>query len=220
MSRRVNEAALALIQQWEGLRLVAYQCSAGVWTIGYGSTRGVQPGMRITHEEANKRLREDLANAEFVVSSAVQVALNDNQFGALVSFVFNVGGGAFRRSSLLKRLNAGEYEAVPGELLKWNKARVNGVLTPIAGLANRRAAECGLWVRGDFVASSSVGAAAASAPAPSADAVSLGGIAAAAAAAAPAIQSFGGVPWPVALIVVAGAVAAAAVFLLRRQRAA
>lgn len=220
MTRRVNDAALALIRQWEGIRLEAYRDIAGVLTIGYGSTRDVRPGMRISEAEATERLRADLATAEAAVERLVRVPLNDNQFGALVSFVFNVGQGAFADSTLRRKLNAGDYAAVPGELAKWNKARVNGVLQPVAGLSNRRAAEAGLWVRGDFVASAGVPAAVADAPAPAADAMGLGGIAAAAAAAAPAITSLGGLPWPVALIVVAGAVMAAAVWMLRRQRAA
>lgn len=220
MTRRVNDAALALIRQWEGLRLTAYQDVAGVWTIGYGSTRDVRPGMRISETEAVARLRADLAVAEGAVERLVDVDLNDNQFGALVSFVFNVGQGAFAGSTLLKRLNAGDYEAVPGELAKWNKARVGGKLQPVAGLSNRRAAEAGLWVRGDFVASASAPVQAASAPAPSTDAGVLGAIAAAAAAAAPAITSLGGLPWPVAVAIVAGAVALAGAWMLRRQRAA
>ena len=220
MARRVNQSALDLIKQWEGLRLEAYRDVAGVLTVGFGSTRDVRPGMRISEAQAVERLRADLAVAEGAVERLVDVPLNDNQFGALVSFVFNVGQGAFAGSTLLRRLNAGEYDAVPGELAKWNKARVGGRLQPVAGLSNRRAAEAGLWVRGDFVASASVPAAAAGAPAPAADAGLLGAIAAAAAAAAPAITSLGGLPWPVAVAVVAGAVALAGAWMLRRQRAA
>lgn len=220
MARQVNEAALALIKQWEGKRLIAYQDVAGVWTIGYGSTRGVRQGMRITDAEATDRLRTDLREAEAAVEGAVKVALNDNQFGALVSFVFNIGTGAFRGSSLLRKLNAGDYEAVPGELAKWNKARVDGKLRPVAGLSNRRAAEAGLWVRGDFVASAGQRAARADAPAPAADAGLLAGVSAAAAGIAPAISGLSGVHWAVGVALVAGAVAIAAVWLLRRQRAA
>lgn len=220
MTRQVNEAALALIQQWEGKRLLAYQDVAGVWTIGYGSTRNVRPGMRITDAEATDRLRQDLREAETAVSGAVTVDLNDNQFGALVSFVFNVGVGAFRGSTLLRKLNARDYEAVPGELAKWNKARVDGVLRPVAGLSNRRAAEAGLWVRGDFVASAAQRAGRAEARAPGVDAGLLAGLTAAASGAAPAISSLSGLHWAVGVALVAGAVGLAAVYLLKRQRAA
>lgn len=220
MSRRVNGATLALIQQWEGKRLTAYQDVAGVWTVGYGSTRDVRPGMRITEAEAVARLRIDLADAEQAVWNAVDVDLNDNQFGALVSFVFNVGAGAFRGSSLLRKLNAGDYGAVPGELAKWNKARVNGRLQPVAGLSNRRAAEAGLWVKGDYVASASAPAATSSTPSPTADAGALAGVAAAAAAIAPMLSSLSGLHWAVSVAAIAGVVAIASVYLLRRQRAA
>jgi GH24 family phage-related lysozyme (muramidase) len=152
MARRVNGAALALIQQWEGLRLDAYQDIGGIWTIGYGSTTGVTAGMRITEAEATERLRRDLATAEAAVERAVKVDLTDNQFGALVSLVFNIGAGAFRSSSLLRRLNAGDYDSVPAEMARWNK--VGGKV--VRGLANRRAAEAGLWAKGSFVASRSV----------------------------------------------------------------
>lgn len=220
MTRHVNDAALALIQQWEGLRLTAYQDIAGVWTIGYGSTTDVAPGMRITKEQAIDRLREDLRTAERAVADAVKVELNDNQFGALVSFTFNVGAGALRSSTLLRKLNAGDYASVPTELTKWNKARVNGVLTPSVGLSNRRAAEAGLWAKGDFVASASVEAQAPSAPAPSVDAGMISGVAALATGVAPVVSSLNGIHWAVALGIVAGAVFLAAMFLLRRQRAA
>ncbi len=221
MARRVNDAALALIRQWEGLRLTAYQDVAGVWTIGYGSTTDVRPGQRITEAEAVARLRNDLHTAESAVERLVEVDLNSNQFGALVSFVFNVGQGAFQRSTLMKRLNAGDYAAVPGELAKWNKARVHGVLTPVAGLSNRRAAEAGLWVKGDYVASASAPVAAApSPPSPATDTGILASVAGAAAAAAPAISGLSGVHWAVGVAMVAGAVALAALWLLKRQRAA
>lgn len=220
MARHVNDAALALIRQWEGLRLTAYQDIAGVWTIGYGSTRDVTPGMRITETEAVARLRRDLADAEQAVFNAVEVDLNDNQFGALVSFTFNVGGGALRSSTLLRKLNAGDYGAVPGELAKWNKARVNGALQPVAGLSNRRAAEAGLWVRGDYVASASAPASTSGTPSPAADAGALAGVAAVATAIAPALGGLSGLHWAVGVAAVAGAVLVAGLWLMKRQRAA
>lgn len=152
--RQVIPEVLEFIKRWEGLRLEAYLCPAGVWTIGYGHTRTARPGMKITVEEAERLLVEDLRPFERFVQREVKVPLNDWQFGALVSWVFNVGPGAAARSTLLRKLNEGDYAAVPAELMKWNKVRnpQTGVLEPSRGLTNRRAAEAGMWVRTDFVA--------------------------------------------------------------------
>ncbi|MDQ0509758.1 lysozyme [Ancylobacter amanitiformis] len=157
MPRSINAAGLALIQQWEGKRLVAYKDPVGIWTIGYGHTDAagapkVTPGLTITDAEAIAILRRDLGQYEAAVRQAVTVALTDNQFAALVSFCFNVGPANFRKSTLLKKLNAGDPASVPRELMKWNKA--GGKVLP--GLTNRRAAEAGLWAKGEFVASNYV----------------------------------------------------------------
>lgn len=160
MARRVNSETLALIKQWEGCRLQSYKDVAGIWTIGYGHTKNVFPNQRITQETADNLLMIDLQEFEDAVERLVKVPLTDNQFGALVSFAFNVGEGALATSTLLRKLNQGSYESVPSELLKWNKARVNGRLQPVPGLTNRRTAEGGLWVRGSHVAGRDVGAAA------------------------------------------------------------
>ncbi|QEE11960.1 lysozyme [Bartonella krasnovii] len=152
--RKISREGLELIKQWEGLRLEAYRDLACIWTIGYGHTNNagtplVKKGMRITKEEAEKILCEDLKQFEKTVEESVTVSLTDNQFAALVSFCYNVGTKAFCKSTLLKKLNQGDYEAVPGELQKWNK--VGG--KPFIGLVNRRAAEAGLWVKGSYIAS-------------------------------------------------------------------
>jgi len=153
MDRHIDAYALDCIKRWEGLRLAAYQDVAGVWTIGYGHTGSVSEGMTITEAEAETLLRSDLAPCELAVERAVAAPLSDGQFGALVSFVFNVGASAFQGSTLLRRLNSGDYAAVPAELARWNKARdpSTGALVPVPGLTNRRAAEAGLWARGDYV---------------------------------------------------------------------
>lgn len=151
MTRRINSEGILLIKQWEGCRLQAYKCPAGIWTIGYGHTRTARAGMVITQQQADDLLREDLRVFEKAVDDAVAVDLTDNQFAALVSWTYNIGEGAMRRSTLVKRLNQGHYEAVPGELAKWNKVKGK----PVRGLSNRRAAEAGLWARGNFVASRS-----------------------------------------------------------------
>ncbi|SPU27858.1 Phage-related lysozyme (muraminidase) [Candidatus Bartonella washoeensis] len=152
--RTISKEGLALIKQWEGLRLQAYKDLACVWTIGYGHTSEagrpfVRKGMRITQEQAEAILREDLKQFEKTVEEAVMVSLTDEQFAALVSFCYNVGTKAFCNSTLLKKLNKGDYEAVPEELQKWN--RVGG--KRLQGLANRRAAEAGLWAKGAYIAS-------------------------------------------------------------------
>jgi lysozyme len=213
--RRINAEGVALIKQWEGLKLEAYRCPAGVWTVGYGHTATAREGMRITEAEAERLLRQDLGMFEAEVARAVDVTLTDNQFAALVSWAYNVGVGAMRRSMLVKRLNAGEYDAVPGELARWNK--VQGRV--VKGLSNRRAAEAGLWARGAFVASREVEPAAPAEPSPGREAASLGTVAAAAATAAPAFTGLAGLHWSVGVVLVAGLVALAAVWLLRRREA-
>jgi lysozyme len=140
--RGTGQAGFELIKYFEGLRLQAYLCSAGVPTIGYGSTKGVTLGMTITKQEAEDLLRRDLHLAERSVLRLVTVPLNDNQFDALVSFVFNVGGGALQRSTLRQKLNRREYWNVPSELLKW--CRAGGKRS--AGLLRRRQAEAELFM--------------------------------------------------------------------------
>ena len=139
--RAVNQATIELVKQFEGCKLTAYRCPAGILTIGYGSTRDVHEGMDITHAEADIRLSLDLRDAGRAVTDAVAVALTDDQFGALTAFSFNVGAGAFRKSTLLKKLNAGNYAAVQGELLKW--CRAGGHI--MEGLRRRRLAEGALF---------------------------------------------------------------------------
>lgn len=124
----------------EGVRLKAYPdpgTGGDPWTIGVGHTGGVQPGDVITHEEAMAFLADDVQSAEKCVTRCVKVAITQAQFDALVSFVFNVGCGAFSGSTLLKKLNAEDEEGAANEFLKWDKAggRV------MAGLAKRREAE-------------------------------------------------------------------------------
>ncbi|MCZ2203725.1 lysozyme [Bartonella sp. A05] len=154
--RKISKEGLALIKQWEGLRFHAYQDAVGVWTIGYGHTAQagapiVHDGMKITASQADVILKQDLAQFEETVEKAVLLPLTDEQFAALVSFCYNVGTEAFCNSTLLKKLNKGDYEAVPAELQKWTKADGKRLI----GLVHRRAAEAGLWVKGAYVASRS-----------------------------------------------------------------
>lgn len=141
---QTSNKGIALIKGFEGLRLKAYKCSAGVWTIGYGHTKGVREGQTITEEQAESLLREDLRTFEVGVSSLVTVFLHQCQFDALVSFAFNVGLQALKTSTLLRRLNNREpAERVAAEFLRWNKA--GGKV--LAGLTRRRQAEADMFTQ-------------------------------------------------------------------------
>ena len=141
----INEQGLELIKHFESLELKAYQDSVGVWTIGWGHTKGVQQGMEITEAEAETFLRTDLNEFEQAVSDLVSVELDDNQFSALVSFVFNLGPTNFRNSTLLRKLNQGDYEGAADQFKLWSKA--GGVR--MKGLVRRRLSERNLFVSMD-----------------------------------------------------------------------
>ena len=149
---RTSENGIELVKAFEGLHKVksdgsvrSYRCPAGRWTIGYGHTHGVRSGETITPEEAEDLLRKDLQDCEAVVERMVKVDLTQNQFDALVSFVFNLGQGNFGSSTLLRKLNRGEYESAAEEFIRWNKARVDGELKALPGLTRRRTAEAALF---------------------------------------------------------------------------
>jgi lysozyme len=110
-----------ITKEFEGVRLKAYRDGGGVWTIGYGHTTGVHADDVITMERADEYLRLDLQYAEGVVSQYVNLPLNQNQFDALVDFVFNLGIGQFMRSTLLAKLNHGDFAGASAEFIRWNK---------------------------------------------------------------------------------------------------
>ena len=120
--KRTNKNGLLLIKSFEGLRLKAYKDAVGIWTIGYGTTRGVRPGQVITEAQAVQFLQEDLTRFEKSINEVVRVPINDNQFSALACFTYNVGPGAFRSSTLLRKLNGGNIRGAADELLRWDKA--------------------------------------------------------------------------------------------------
>ena len=130
-----------ILKFFEGCRLTAYQDSVGVWTIGYGHTKGVYDGMTITQEEAEQMLLTELEEYEGYVEKYVTVPLTQNQFDALVVWVYNLGPTNFRNSTLLKELNSGNYTAAGKEITRWNKA--GGKV--LAGLVKRREAEAQLF---------------------------------------------------------------------------
>lgn len=125
--------------------LRAYLDDAGVPTIGFGSTKGVRMGMVITEEDAERRLNDDLEEAERAVDRLVKVELSEDQFDALVSFVFNVGVGAFAKSTLLRVLNDRRYDHVDDQMMKWVFITVGGKKVKSTGLWNRRSMEATLW---------------------------------------------------------------------------
>ena len=143
MALKTGNKGIELIKQFEGCKLTSYKCPAGVWTIGYGHTAGVYEGQKITHEEVETLLKNDLKKYEKYVNDYVKVELNQNQFDALVSFTYNLGPGSLKKSTLLKKINQNEFEAAAEEFLKWVKA--NGKTLP--GLVKRRKAERELFLR-------------------------------------------------------------------------
>ena len=138
---KISERGLALIKEFEGLRLKAYLDSVGVPTIGYGHTSGVQMGDTCSPEQAEQWLKEDCTDAEDCVNFEVSFALTQNEFDALVSFVFNLGCGNFRKSTLRRKLLDGDHDGAALEFRRWDKA--GGQV--LDGLIRRRYAESKLF---------------------------------------------------------------------------
>ena len=137
---------LALIKKFEGLELEAYKCAAGVWTIGYGHTKDVQPGDVWSESHADHMLEVELEEFEAYINDNVTAPLSQNQFDALVSWVYNLGRANLKASTMLKVLNSGDYEGVPAQIKRWNKA--GGKV--LEGLIRRRKAEALLFVGRDW----------------------------------------------------------------------
>jgi GH24 family phage-related lysozyme (muramidase) len=140
-SMKTSEVGRELIKEFEGCKQVAYQDSVGVWTIGYGHTKDVYEGQLAIKKTCDRFLEEDLDEFEGYVDSYVKVELNQNQFDALVAWTFNLGPGNLSESTMLRKLNEGDYDAVPDEMRRWNKA--GGEV--LNGLVRRRDAEAGLF---------------------------------------------------------------------------
>ena len=145
--KKTSKSGKDLIKEFEGFRATAYICPANVVTVGYGTTRiqgkAIQLGTTITTDEADMFLEEDLKTFENTINQNVTVEISQNQFDAIVSFVYNVGAGNFNKSTLLKKVNASEFKKAADEFLKWNKA--GGKI--LKGLTNRRTAERELFLR-------------------------------------------------------------------------
>jgi lysozyme len=143
---KISAEGLALIKKFEGCELEAYQDAVGVWTIGYGHIKGVKEGMTITKEQAEEMLLEELVEYENYVLEAVNHQLDQCMFDALVSWTYNLGPSNLNASTMLKVLNAGDYDGVPEQIKRWNKAG-GKVLT---GLVRRREAEALLFEGKDW----------------------------------------------------------------------
>jgi len=143
----ISDKGLKLIQEFEGLKLTAYQDVIGIWTIGYGNTfyldgNIVKKGNKVTKPQAEALLKATIKEFEAKVESLVKAKLNQNQFDALVSFTYNVGPANLKKSTLLKKVNINPNdESIAQEFIKWNKA--GGKV--VDGLTRRRQAESDLY---------------------------------------------------------------------------
>lgn len=150
---QVNDDAMDLIKAWEGLRLEAYLCPAGVWTIGYGHTGpAAYRGAKIDEHKAHMLLETDVAMVAQQVAKLLKRPATSNQFGAFVSLAFNIGIGAFKGSTALRRFNAGDLQGAAEAITWWNKATVNGKKQVLRGLVNRREDERILFLSTDDMA--------------------------------------------------------------------
>jgi lysozyme len=139
---QISDEAVDFIKSFEGFSNEAYICPAGYKTIGYGHLiKDIEDIDKITNEEALELLRQDIGRAEFTVNRLTKVYLNQNQFDMLVSFTYNLGGGAYQRSSLRSKVNREEHELVPFEFGKWIYA--NGEV--LLGLVKRRKLEAEIY---------------------------------------------------------------------------
>ena len=140
---KISQEGLSLIKKFEGCELEAYRCAANVLTIGYGSTKGVKEGDTITQEEADELLLNEMEEYEGYINDLVEVNLKQNEFDALVSWVFNLGPANLKSSTLLKVLNSThkDWNDIPTQIKRWNKA--GGKV--LQGLVRRREAEALLF---------------------------------------------------------------------------
>lgn len=144
---QTSQTGINLIKHFEGCKLTAYKCPAGVWTIGWGTTEPIDSilpheGMRITQQQADILLIDHLKSYEQAVHAYVTYPICQNHFDALVSFTYNCGKNALKTSTLLKKLNQGDLQGAAKEFLRWNKA--GGKV--LAGLTRRRTAEMELFL--------------------------------------------------------------------------
>ena len=139
---KASEKGLALIRSFEGLRLAAYRCPAGVATVGFGSTKGVKMGDTVTKAQAEAMLCDDVQRFVDHIEALVKVPLNQNQTDALAAFVYNIGPAAFAKSTMLKLINQRLFDDAANQFIRWNRAGTE----VLAGLTRRRMAERDLFL--------------------------------------------------------------------------
>ena len=140
---KVSQECIDLVKFFEGFEPKAYLCPANVWTIGYGRTKNVKEGDELTELQAERDLLEELDEFAEQVLNTVKISLDQNELDALTSWTYNLGVGNLQSSTLLKKLNSGDKNSVPSEMLRWNKAAGK----VLAGLTRRREAEAKLWAK-------------------------------------------------------------------------
>lgn len=150
MAYQVSQECAEFISKWEGYSDKSYADIVGVWTIGYGTTRvdgrKVQPGMTCTREEALHWLWQEAQEGLDFIADRIEVEINQNQVDAITSLTYNIGVGAFSKSTLLRKLNAGDIDGAADEFLKWNKAGGK----PVKGLTRRRESERAIFTEGIY----------------------------------------------------------------------
>jgi len=147
---KTSGEGIALIKKFEGCKLDAYQCSADVWTIGFGTTQGVKKGATCSQDEAETFLANDLCQFEQSILKMVDVSLKQNEFDALISWIYNLGATNFSESTLLRRINDNTDSSradIPYQIKRWNRA--GGKV--LDGLVRRREAEALLWQGKEWV---------------------------------------------------------------------
>jgi lysozyme len=151
LNMSISFLGLNHIKGWEGFRANVYLDAAGLPTIGYGHLiKPHESFSTITKEEATRLLASDVTDTEEAINRAVKVPLTQNQFDALCSLVFNIGIGAFNRSTMLKELNKGNYDKVAAHIPTWRMITVNGVKQISNGLVNRRASDLAVWTSSNY----------------------------------------------------------------------
>ena len=134
---KISEDGLELIKKFEGCETTAYQDSVGVWTIGFGHTKGVEEGQTCSIEDAESMLADEMDEYEGYINNMVKVELQQHEFDALVAWVYNLGPTNLGESTMLKVLNGGQFDRVPDEMNRWTRA--GGEI--LEGLVRRRQAE-------------------------------------------------------------------------------
>lgn len=143
----ISTEGLELIKYFEALRLEAYTDQPGVWTIGYGTTRGVIKGMKITKEKAEELLMDDIKYFQNGINKLIKVSLNQNQYDAIVSFVYNVGLGSFKASTMLRMINLKNFLGASDQFTRWVYITILGKKVVSRGLRNRRLKERELFLK-------------------------------------------------------------------------